>query len=138
MTKLTGFKIPMCSAYCSPAVVRRKGKLLKCIKKGSLISFAGVNHRATVLLPNVLDAHRITVRCGSIFDDTLFALKGGIDDNKHIRVRFLGKLITPSKLFLLKSSRASYRSGRPQERVLYDFDERHFKQQFTSGRTSQL
>ena len=62
------------------------------------------NHRATVLLPNVLDAHRITVRCGSIFDDTLFALKGGIDDNKHVRVRFLGKPITPSKLFLLKGS----------------------------------
>ena len=62
------------------------------------------NHRATVLLPNVLDAHRITVRCGSIFDDTLFALKGGIDDNKHVRVRFLGKPITPSKIFLLKGS----------------------------------
>jgi hypothetical protein len=98
------------------------------------------NHRATVLLPNVLDAHRITVRRGSIFDDTLFALKGGIDDNKHIRVRFLGKLIKPSKLFFTKKfyRRASHRSGRPKERVLHDFDERDFKQQFTSGRTSQL
>ena len=89
------------------------------------------NHRAMVLLPN--DRHRIRVRRGSIFDDTL---KGGINDNKHIHVRFLGK---PSKLFVLKSYwRASYGSGRPQERVLYDFDEHHFKQQFTSGRTTKL
>ena len=76
------------------------------------------NQSAIALLPNVLYAHRITVRRGSIFDDTLFALKGGIDDNKHIRVRFLGKLITPSKTKKFYR-RASYRSGRPQERVLY-------------------
>ena len=60
-----------------------------------------MNHRATVLLPNVLDAHRITVRHGNIFDDTLFVLKGGIDDNKHIRGGFLGKLIKSQVSYLL-------------------------------------
>ena len=47
-------------------------------------------HRARVLY---LDAHRITVRRGSIMEDTIFALRLGYDEKKHVRVRFLGKLL---------------------------------------------
>ena len=46
-------------------------------------------HRARVLYDNCLDAHRITVRRGSIMEDTL---RPGFDERKHVRVRFLGKL----------------------------------------------
>lgn len=50
------------------------------------------NHRATVLPTDKLDAHRITVRRGSIFDDTVFALRAGFNEKQHIRVCFLGEL----------------------------------------------
>ena len=47
-------------------------------------------HRARVLYDNCLDAHRITVRRGSIMEATI---RLGYDEKKHVRVRFLGKLL---------------------------------------------
>ncbi|CAI8002243.1 hypothetical protein GBAR_LOCUS3359 [Geodia barretti] len=47
-------------------------------------------HRAKVLYPNSTNALCITVRRGSILDDTIFSLRPGFDEKKHIKVRFLG------------------------------------------------
>ena len=40
-----------------------------------------------------LDALCITVRRGSICDDTIFAPHAGFDEKKHIKVRFLGEFV---------------------------------------------
>ena len=50
-------------------------------------------HRAKVLDPNNTNALCITVRRGSILDDTIFSLRPGFDEKKHIKVRFLGKFV---------------------------------------------
>ena len=36
-------------------------------------------------------AHRVTIRQGNIWEDTVSALKFGWDERKHIRVTFLGE-----------------------------------------------
>ena len=45
-----------------------------------------------MLYSNSTNALCITVRRGSILDDTIFSLRPGFDEKKHIKVRFLGKL----------------------------------------------
>ena len=45
-----------------------------------------------MLYPNSTNALCITVRRGSILDDTIFSLRPGFDEKKHIKVRFLSKL----------------------------------------------
>ena len=44
-----------------------------------------------MLYADELSAYRITVRRGSIMDDTLLSLRAGFDEKKHIRVRFIGE-----------------------------------------------
>ena len=48
-------------------------------------------HRCDVLYEDQFNVVRITVRQGHIMDDTIFALHRGIDERKHIRVRFVGE-----------------------------------------------
>ena len=36
-------------------------------------------------------AHRLTVRRGNILDTTIFALRAGFKEQKHLRVRFVGE-----------------------------------------------
>ena len=45
--------------------------------------------RVTVLLPNDVDANRMTVRRGNILNDTIiFQLQAWFDEKKHVRVSF--------------------------------------------------
>ena len=48
-------------------------------------------HRASVLYADGL-AYRITVRRSNIMEDTIFALRPGFDEKRHIRIRFVGEL----------------------------------------------
>ena len=48
-------------------------------------------HRASVLYADELCTHRITVRRGHIFDDAIFSLRAGFDEQKHLRIRFVGE-----------------------------------------------
>lgn len=57
-----------------------------------------------MLYPNITDALCITVRRGSILDDTIFALRPGFDEKKHIKVRFLGELFWVGPLVLAQHS----------------------------------
>ena len=49
-------------------------------------------HRASVLYSSELCTHHITVRHGHIMDDTIFSLRAGFDEQKHLRIRFVGEL----------------------------------------------
>lgn len=48
-------------------------------------------HRAKTLYEDSHNAHRITVRRGHILDDAISSLRPGFDEQKHVRVRFLGE-----------------------------------------------
>ena len=48
-------------------------------------------HKSDVLYKDVYNMQRITVRRGSILEDTVFVLRQGFDGKKHIRVRFVGE-----------------------------------------------
>lgn len=46
-------------------------------------------HRCDVMSEDEFDVQRITVRQAHIMDDTIFALCWGVDEEKHIHVRFV-------------------------------------------------
>ena len=48
-------------------------------------------HRTDVLYKDVYNMQRITVRRGSILEDTVFVLRRGFDEKKHIHERFIGE-----------------------------------------------
>ena len=69
-------KLSLCSACCAPGLTTEDA-----IKA----------HRATILYSDESCAHRLTVRRGNILDNTIFALRAGFDEQKHLRVHFVGE-----------------------------------------------
>ena len=101
--------VSVCYNYHSSSSIVHFGELTKCISYRPRFAWHNVfivlcsdagelttkdaikEHRASVLSSDACDAYRITVRRGNIMDDTIFALRPGFDEKKHIRVRFLGE-----------------------------------------------